>query len=416
MFLSSSEAGSSLAKRRLLLGVTGSIAAYKAPALYRLLKKAGAQVEIVLTEAASRFVGAATFRGLGAQVHEGLWDAGGELHVELAQRNHAIVLAPASAESMARLAHGRADDLLAATVLCSRAPLILAPAMHPVMWASAATQDNVRTLHSRGARFIGPVHGEVASGDEGEGRFEEPDAIVRGLEVLLATRGLLEGRRVVVTAGPTSERIDPVRALTNFSSGKMGFALAEQAARQGAEVFLVAGPVSLPTPPGVRRLDVESALEMQATLDGILGADLSGADALIMAAAVADYRPAQPSTEKLKRDGSPLSLDLLPNPDILGSIGRRRTQSLPLLVGFALETATGDALISLGRRKLIDKRADLIVANGTTESLGRDDSRVLLVSAQDCLKLDMLPKPRVAAHVIEWVAQRLLSPPGEQSA
>lgn len=407
-----------LANKRLLLAVTGSIAAYKAPGLLRLLQKAGASVDVVLSQAARHFVGEATFAGLGARVYGDMWSTPGELHVELGGSVHGLVVAPATADTVARLAQGRSDDLLGATVLCSTAPLFLVPALHPSMWSSPVTQENVARLKKRGARFIGPAHGEVASGAVGEGRFEDPERIVQELEIAFSTTGLLRGRHVVVTAGPTKERLDPVRALTNDSSGKMGFALAEQAARQGARVTLIAGPVALPTPAGVTRIDVESALEMSVALDRALGDDLAEADVLIMAAAVADYRPRMTADEKLKRGPDAHQLELVPNPDILATIGKRRSRQSPVLVGFALETAPADALVALGRRKLIDKRVDLIVANSAQESLGRDENTVLLVSAQDCRKLGPLPKPVVATYVLEWIADRLDTAPtsGEFSA
>lgn len=408
--------GGSLAKKRILLAVTGSIAAYKAPLLLRLLKRAGAHVEVVLTTSAQKFIGAATFSGLGARVHDTLWTGAGEPQVELARAADALVVFPATADTLARLAQGRADDLLTAAVLCSEAPLFLAPAMHPAMWSHAATQDNVRALRQRGAHFVGPAHGEVASGDTGEGRLEEPENMLAALEAVLAGPGLLAGKKIVVTAGPTREPLDPVRSLTNLSTGKMGFAIAEQAARQGADVRLISGPVSLATPPLVRRIPVETTAQMQAALAQQLGPDLSQVDALVMAAAVCDYRPAHPSTQKLKRDGQTFTQEFVPNPDLLQEIGLRRKSSHPLLVGFALETAPGDALINLGRKKLLEKRADLIVANRVEESLGREESRVYLITAKDCRPLDLMPKIQVAAHLVEWIAQRLQEPVQEHSA
>ncbi|HSC89315.1 MAG TPA: bifunctional phosphopantothenoylcysteine decarboxylase/phosphopantothenate--cysteine ligase CoaBC [Polyangiaceae bacterium] len=400
-----------LANKRIILGVTGSIAAYKAPLLLRLLRAAGADVTVVMTASASQFVGAATFRGLGATTHEDMWSAErGELHIDLARSADAVVIAPVTADGLARLVHGRADDLLAATVLSTRAPLLLAPAMHPQMWAHPATRDNVATLRTRGARFVGPASGEVASGDVGEGRLAEPERIVEALEQLFEAPGVLSGKRVVVTAGPTRERIDPVRYLTNDSSGKMGFAIASAAARQGATVTLLSGPVGLATPPGVTRVDFESALQLEAALDEALGPNLDGADALIMAAAVADYRPATVHTEKLKRNVPGAGLDelsLLQNPDILAGIGRRRAAHRPLLVGFALETANDETLVTLARKKLVEKRVDLVVANRAAESLARDDNRVFLVSAQDCRPLPLQSKERVAEALVEWIATRL---------
>lgn len=400
-----------LAGRKIVLGVTGSIAAYKAPILMRRLMEAGAHVRVVMTPSAARFVGEAVFRGLGAEVFSGMWEGSGETHVALAEWADAVVVAPATADTLARIRQGRGDDLLGATVLCSDKRVILAPAMHPTMWSNPATVDNVAVLKERGMRFLGPVRGVVASGAEGVGRMEEPEGIALAVARLLGSkRKSLAGRRIVVTAGPTREALDPVRSLTNLSSGKMGYAIAAVALDHGAEVVLVTGPVSVPAPPGAEVIFVESALEMQKALEEQMGPDLSRADALIMAAAVADFRPTAPSEQKLKRGLEQYSFELTPNPDILAEIGRRRPGLRPVLVGFALETATGDDLILLGRQKLIKKQADMIVANSAAESLGRDDAVVRLVSARDCVPLERMSKADVAAHIIEWVARRLAQP------
>lgn len=397
----------SLQGRRILLGITGSIAAYKSPQILRILMKAGAHVEVVLTENAERFIGAETFRGLGASVHTDIWGNTGELHVELARRMEAALIAPATANTMAKLAEGRSDDLLSATLLCSQASIFLAPAMHPAMFAAQATQHNLSRLQRRGVQFLGPVEGEVASGDSGVGRMEEPENLALALAAHLEGPRRLSGRRVVVTAGPTVEPIDPVRSLTNTSSGKMGFALAEEAAALGAHVTLIAGPVSLPTPPLVKRLDVTTALHMRAALAETLGEDLSGADVLIMAAAVSDYRPDRVSSEKIKRSEASLSLRLAANPDLLREVGTKRKALRPVLVGFALETESGDPLIHQARRKLIEKQVDLVVANSAADSLGLDTNQVLLVTAQDCRQLGVRTKPAVATAILDWVARRL---------
>lgn len=397
----------SLQGRRILLGITGSIAAYKSPQILRLLIRAGAHVEVVMTESAERFVGVETFRGLGANVHKELWGHTGELHIEIARRMEAALIAPATANTIAKITEGRADDLLSATLLSSQAPVLLAPAMHPAMFAAPATQANVATLRQRGVRFVGPVEGEVASGDIGLGRMAEPENIALALAAEFEGPRRLSGRRVIITAGPTIEPIDPVRSLTNTSSGKMGFALAEEAASLGAEVTLISGPVALPTPPLVRRIDVKTALEMKGALLETLGDDLSGADVLIMAAAVSDYRPERSSPDKLKRTDTGLTLRLAPNPDLLREIGARRRTLRPVLVGFALETESGDVLIQHARRKLIEKRVDLVVANHATDSLGLDTNQVLLVSAQDCRPLGTRTKPAVATAILDWVARRL---------
>jgi phosphopantothenoylcysteine decarboxylase / phosphopantothenate---cysteine ligase len=403
-----SEPPSPLSGHRVTLCVTGSIAAYKAAALLRLLRKAGASVEVVLSRAALEFVGPATFQGLNAKPPHGeLFDRdhGGELHVDLAKNSDAIVIAPASADCLSRLAMGRADDLIAAIALSAHCPVLVAPAMHPNMWCHPATQRNVATLGSDGVRFVGPVDGEVASGDRGLGRMAEPEQIALELSRLFSG-GPLSGRRIVVTAGPTLEALDPVRALSNRSSGKLGFALAERARARGAEVTLIAGPVSLPTPPGVRRVDVESALSLQRALWDALGPDLSKVDALIMAAAVADYRPRAASDSKLKRSG-PLTLELEPNPDLLAEIGARRTAARPVLIGFALETDTDEKIVESAREKLTKKRVDLVVANHAAESIGRDDIRITLVGPDTAAPFGPVPKAEAAERLLDWLVARL---------
>jgi len=397
-----------LSGRRVTLCVTGSIAAYKAAALLRLLCKAGASVEVVLSRAALEFVGAATFQGLnGKPPLCELFDRarGGELHVDVAKNSDAVVIAPASADCLARLAAGRADDLIAAIALSARCPVLVAPAMHPNMWSHPATARNAATLAADGVRFVGPVHGEVASGDRGLGRMAEPEQIALAISALFSG-GSLSGRRVVISAGPTVEALDPVRALTNRSSGKLGFALAERARARGAEVTLLAGPVALPTPAGVRRVDVESALSLRQALWEALGDDLSRADALIMAAAVADYRPRAASDTKLKRSG-PLSLELEPNPDLLAEIGARRTSHRPVLVGFALETDAPPELEASAREKLTKKRVDLVVANHAAESIGRDDIRITLVGPDSAVPFGPAPKAEAAERLLDWLVQRL---------
>lgn len=394
-----------LATRRVLLCVAGSIAAYKAPMLLRLLHREGATVDVILSKQAKEFIGPMTFSGLGARVHETMWGSGTELHVELAREADMMIIAPATADCIARLAQGRADDLTSATALCFEGPLFVCPALHPSMWNHAATRHNAGLLEQRGVRFVGPVEGEVASGDSGVGRMAEPSAVIETITRCLRGPGDLAGRHIVVTAGPTVEALDPVRILTNQSSGKMGYAIATVAAARGARVTLISGPVSRPSPVGVEVWPVRSALEMQAALDEALGTNLDRADALVMAAAVSDFRPLEPFDQKLKRRG-PITIEFEPNPDLLASIGRRRTAKRPVLVGFALETATADALIALGRNKLIDKRVDLIVANGV-ESLEQETAEVLLVSAQDCSPLPKSNKLSIGSHILDWIQSRL---------
>jgi len=397
--------------RRVTVGISGSIAAYKAAIVVRLLLKEGARVRVVMTNGAREFIGAATFSGLtGQPVLGDMFDgaAGGELHVSLAAETDLLLVVPATADLLARLASGRADDLLSATVLCARCPVLAAPAMHPSMWVHPATARNVAQLTEDGrVTLIGPVEGEVASGDHGLGRMLEPEQIVALVLARLSVRDL-EGKGIVVTAGPTLEDIDPVRFVGNRSSGKMGFALAEQAARRGARVTLVSGPVSLPTPPLVRRVDVRSAVEMRARVREALGSDLDAADALVMCAAVGDFRPETALPSKLKRGKrTKLDLRLVQNPDILSEIGVERRGARPVLVGFAVETGTDEEIVRYARGKLRDKRVDVVVANHAAESMGRDDNRVILVGERTTETLPALKKQAVANRVLDWVARRL---------
>lgn len=398
------------AGKRITVCVTGSVAAYKAVLLVRSLLKDGALVDVVLTQSAREFVGTATFSGLtGRRVHTDLFDLDrpGEVHVELAARSDLILVVPATADVLARFADGRADDLVAALVLCASCPILVAPAMHPSMWSHPATQRNVATLvEDRRIGFVGPVFGEVASGDSGLGRMAEPEqiALVASAQFAGVT---LANRHIVISAGPTVEDLDPVRFVGNRSSGKMGFALAERARAFGARVTLVAGPVSLPTPSGVQRVDVRSAQSMRSALWQALAPDLSNADALIMTAAVADYRPAQSHSTKLKRSTEPMTLELLPNPDLLAEIGHARKDRKPVLIGFALETESDEKLIQLARGKLAAKHVDLVVANHAAESLGKDDIRALLVSPTDCTPLPVLSKEQAADRILGWLAGKL---------
>jgi phosphopantothenoylcysteine decarboxylase/phosphopantothenate--cysteine ligase len=404
-----------LAGKTIVVAVTGSIAAYKAVEVVRLLVKAGARVRPVMTESARHFLGATTLSGItGEPVHAGMWEPSieGELHVNLARDAHALVVVPATADRLAVFAHGRAEDLLGALALCVACPTMVVPAMHPRMWAHPATQANVATLAARGVRFLGPVEGDVASGERGFGRMVEPEAVFEAIADLVAPNageGLLAGRHVVVTAGPTVEDLDPVRFLTNRSSGKMGFAIAEAAARAGARVSLVAGPVALATPAGVSRTDVRSALGMQRVVDAILGEELRGADALVMAAAVADYRPVEASPTKLKKQGESLRIDLVRNPDILAAIGARRAGASPVLVGFALETGDDATVESYARGKLAAKRCDLVVANEAHTALEGDENRIRLF-ARDAVTATPTfdgSKRALAERIVEAVARRL---------
>ena len=399
--------------KRITLCVTGSVAAYKAVLLLRQLQQEGAEVEVVLSHAGAKFVGPATFAGLTGRAPytemfaEGL---GGELHVELAKRSDLLLIAPATADVLARLAQGRADDLLTATALCARCPVLVAPAMHPSMWSHPATQRNVEQLVAdQRIGFVGPVEGPVASGDVGLGRLAEPDTIV-SFVVAQLTSGSLRGRHLVISAGPTAEDIDPVRFISNRSSGKMGFALAERAAAHGAKVTLVAGPVSLPTPAGVTRVDVRSALAMRGAIWQALKPDLSGADALIMTAAVADYRPAETHASKLKRGETGIGLELVPNEDLLAEIGAARKSMRPVLVGFALETETDERLIAAARGKLAKKRVDLVFANHPDTSIGRDFISGSLVGVRDAESIGPLSKRDAADRILDFVVAELQKP------
>jgi phosphopantothenoylcysteine decarboxylase/phosphopantothenate--cysteine ligase len=366
-----------------------------------------------MTTSAARFLGPVTLSGIcGRAVASDMWDPSfsGEMHVAIADEVDAIVVAPATADVIARLASGRADDLATALVLCAReaTPVLVAPAMHPRMWSHPATQANVTTLTKQGrVAWVGPVVGPVASGDVGLGRMSEPEAIAQAViaSVTLAAPRDLAGRRIVVTAGPTYEDLDPVRFLGNRSSGKMGFAIAERAAARGAEVVLVAGPVERATPRGVARVDVRGAVEMRAALWEALGADLSRADALVMAAAVADYRPATKSATKLKKQGESESIALTRNPDLLAEIGAARAAGAlrPVLVGFALET--GD-VVGYARGKLVSKRCDLVVANEASEALGTDDNRATIVTATAAEPLATMPKHALADAILDRVKAR----------
>jgi phosphopantothenoylcysteine decarboxylase/phosphopantothenate--cysteine ligase len=360
-----------------LLGVTGGIAAYKAAYVTRLLVGAGAEVQVVLTPAAARFVGPDTFAALSRRpVYTDVFEEpGAVLHVRLAHEADVAVVAPATANVLAKLAHGVADDLLTSTLLESSCPLVLAPAMHEGMWTSEATRENVATLERRGARFVGPATGPLAAGDEGIGRMEEPDAILAAVEDVLARSADLAGRRIVVTSGGTHEPIDAVRFIGNRSSGKMGTAIAAEAAVRRAEVVLVSGPSSVPAPGGLRVVEVSTAAEMLAATREALGE----ADALVMAAAVADFRPASVAEGKLKRrDGVP-DVRLEPTPDVLAELSDALEGRV--VVGFAAETRD---LERAGREKLEAKRLDLIVVNEVGRAgtgFGSDTNEALILSA-----------------------------------
>jgi phosphopantothenoylcysteine decarboxylase / phosphopantothenate---cysteine ligase len=402
-------------KPTFVLAVTGSIAAYKAAEIARGLLAEGAAVLPVMTERAQEFLGAATLSGLTREpVRTTMWDPSfpGEMHVELARRASAIVIAPTTADTLARMAQGRADDLVTALALVAKCPVLVAPSMHPSMWDHPATQRNISLLRDSGRCLIlGPVSGPVASGDVGMGRMMDPTSIIEAAFRSLVPKDLA-GLRVMVTAGPTVEDLDPVRFLTNRSSGKMGFSIARQAAARGAEVVLVAGPVQLPTPEGVTRIDVRGALAMQAALHHALGPRRDGADMLFMSAAVSDFRPAESWTTKRKKvDGSASNtLSMTENPDILAELGavrKTRGQLNPLLIGFAVETGTDTEIVQYARGKLISKNVDLVVANHATDGFGRDDNRVTLVDAYAADALPVMSKRALADLLLDRAKMRL---------
>ncbi len=392
-----------LAGRTVALCVAGGIAAYKAVIVARLCVQAGAKVIPLMTTSGARFVGKVTLSGIcGEGVVDDMWDPkfSGEAHIAIAERADVIAVVPTTADLLARLAHGRADDLVAALCLSARSPIVLAPAMHPRMWAHPATERNVASLRSDGrVTFVGPVHGPVANGDVGQGRMSEPDEIFAAIVAAL-TAGDLTGKHVVVTAGPTVEDLDPVRFIGNRSTGKMGFAVATAARRRGARVTLIAGPVSLATPSGVDRVDVRSALEMGAAIDRAL----QDGDALIMAAAVGDWRPREVADSKSKKGASStLTIELVKNPDLLAAVGARRTGKHPVLVGFALETHD---LVGYAKKKRAEKKVDLVVANLAAHGFGGDDDEVVIVSEQGERSM-RASKRAIADAILDEVVTRL---------
>jgi phosphopantothenoylcysteine decarboxylase/phosphopantothenate--cysteine ligase len=398
-----------LKDRRIVLGITGGIAAYKAADLASKLTQAGARVDVVMTAAATRFIAPLTFQALtGRPVYTDLWTPTPETalpHIALGEAADLVVIAPATADFLAKMAHGLADDLLSTLCLAARAPILVAPAMDVGMWAHPATQENVARLRARGVEIIGPAYGRMASGLEGWGRMVEPAELLGHIRRALGRNGPLAGRRVVVTAGPTYEPIDPVRFVGNRSSGKQGFALAQAALDRGAEVVLIAGPVALETPVGARRIDVGTAAEMAEAV----WREAEAADVLLMAAAVADYRPAQSQPFKIKR-GEGLALELIPTVDILAGVAARRASAGKphVIVGFAAETRD---LLENARAKLRAKGLDLIVANDVTEpgaGFAVDTNRVTLIDARGRIEpLPLMSKAAVAEAILDRVVALL---------
>lgn len=393
--------------KRVLLGITGGIAAYKACEIVRRLKEAGADVQVVMTQAACEFITPLTLQALsGNQVHTSLLDPEAEAgmgHIELARWADVLLIAPATADFMARLAHGHGDDLLATLCLATPAKIILAPAMNQQMWRDPATQDNLELLHKRDIQTLGPDSGEQACGDIGPGRMMQPEAIVMGI-IDVFENNLLTGKHLVITAGPTREAIDPVRYISNHSSGKMGFALAEAATEAGALVTLIAGPVKLPTPSRVNRIDVTSAQDMLSAAQKAC----ASADIFIASAAVADYRPKNISHQKIKKKDDDESIDMVieltKNPDVLASIASAKSR--PFCVGFAAET---EHLVRHAREKLSRKNIDLIIANDVANpniGFNSDQNQVTAISATSTRRFKMMPKRQLACELISLISER----------
>jgi phosphopantothenoylcysteine decarboxylase/phosphopantothenate--cysteine ligase len=395
-----------LDKKRIVLGVSGGIAAYKACEVARRLGDAGATVDVVMTAAAQRFVTAVTFQALtGRMVHDDAWDAriaNNMPHIELTRGADALLIVPASADFLAKLAHGLCDDLLSTMAVArprASCPLLVVPAMNVEMWDHPATRRNVEQLRADGAGVLGPARGSQACGESGEGRMIEPGEIVA--EVIAAFQPkLMRGRHVLITAGPTFEPIDPVRGLTNLSSGKMGYAIARAAYEAGARVTLVSGPTALAAPYGVERRDVQTAAQM---LEQVLGA-AAAADVFIGVAAVADWRVATPAAVKLKKEAgiAPPALQLALNPDILAAVAA--LPEPPYCVGFAAES---ERLIDYARAKRVAKKIPLIVANRVDEALGADRSELVLIDAEQAITLPQDRKLPQARRLIAEIARRL---------
>ena len=397
-----------LSGKRILLGICGGIAAYKSAELLRRLREHGAEVRVVMTPAATEFITPLTFQALSGQtVRCDLFDTDAEAamgHIELARWADAVLLAPCSANTLAKLANGMADNLLTSLCLASDAPLAIAPAMNQQMWLSSATQANIEIVRQRGVAVFGPDSGAQACGEIGQGRMQEPSALLDAISGLFQT-GHLSGRRVVITAGPTRETIDPVRYLSNHSSGRMGFALAAAAADAGALVELISGPVDLKTPARVQRVDVISAAEMQqAVMQTIANADI-----FIACAAVADYRLAEPAAEKISKQAATWQLELTQNPDILAQVAA--LPKPPFTLGFAAETAAMPELANNARRKLMRKNIDMIAANQVGPGLGFDvtENALEVFWRTGQQSLSKTSKDKLARQLLQLLAERYCS-------
>ena len=394
--------------KQILLGVTGGIASYKSAELVRRLQDAGAIVRVIMTSSAEAFVGPLTFQALsGNPVHTDLLDPEAEAgmgHIELARWADCILIAPATANTMAKLAQGMGDDLLTTVCLATAAPLLVAPAMNQGMWGDKATQANVDTLRARDIPLFGPGSGSQACGDVGSGRMLEPTELVSLTEAYFSNKKstqVLSGKKVVITAGPTREAIDPVRYISNHSSGKMGYALAEAAQAAGAETIIISGPVSLPAPKGVHIHNVDSALDMHTAVFNALG----GADIFIAAAAVADYRPIEVAPQKIKKHAASMHIELVKNPDILAEVAALDRR--PLCVGFAAES---ENLLDNARKKLDRKKLDLIVANDISKpdiGFNQDNNEIVLLSQTAVDPLPKDSKVNLAKTLIDRIATLL---------
>lgn len=394
-----------LFNRNIIVGVSGGVAAYKSAELVRLLRKAGARVKVIMTRGATEFITPLTLQALsGEAVHTELLDEAAEAgmgHIELARWADALLIAPATADVLARLVAGRADDLLCTVALATPAPVMVAPAMNQQMWANASTTSNIKTLASRSITIIGPDAGEQACGDIGQGRLLDPELIVTQLARHFDSQ-LLAGRRVVITAGPTREALDPVRYLSNHSSGKMGFALARAAREAGANVTLISGPVNLPTPENVDRIDVISALEMYAVAEK----EAAHADLFIGAAAIADYRPSDASCQKIKKSDDEISLALTKNPDVIAMVANLEARP-KLVVGFAAET---ESVLEHAQGKLIKKNLNFVIANDVSRGdigFNSDSNCVSVVDRSGLTDLPIGSKQLISQQLLEIFAPHL---------
>ncbi len=389
-----------LINKNILLGVTGGIAAYKSPDLVRQLRAEGATVQVIMTSSAKQFITPLTLQAVSSHpVRDSLWDETAEMamgHIELARWADAIIIAPVTANTIAKLAQGNSDDLLTTVCLAAKAPLLIAPAMNQHMWQQAATQTNIHLLETRGVQIVGPGIGSQACGDIGPGRMSEPDEIVSAT-IKLFSNSLLTGKHVIITAGPTREALDPVRFLSNHSTGKMGFALAQAAIEAGAQVTLISGPVNLVTPEHVKRIDIISAQDMLEAVQ----ANLASCDIFIGVAAVADYQLAEVSTTKVKKSSADLQLNLIKTPDIIAVVANSAPK--PFTVGFCLET---ENLLANAQEKLSRKNLDMIVANSVSETtgFGSDTNAVLVLSNTQQIELSLANKYQIARELVKIIA------------